>query len=104
MPYYTHNTRVKLLWLFAFAIKYIYNVGMKQQSPFFHHFCQGFMVQFGCILEPRSHEQDQGLFASEGKREVKILLSAYKGVNTARHLLTPYFHVALSMWISSLSR
>lgn len=68
MPCYTHNTHVKRLWLFAFAVKNIYNVAMKQQSRFFHHFCQGFMVQFGCSLEPGSHERDQGLLASEGKK------------------------------------
>jgi len=65
---YTHDTNVKLLWLFAFAVKNIYHLGMKQQSPFFHHFCQGLTFQFGCTLESSRHKQYQRPFTFEGKK------------------------------------
>lgn len=97
----TLNTNVNFLWLFAFVVKNICCLGMKQQSPFFHHFCQGFTFQFGCSLEPSRHKQYQRLLRP--KREVQILVSAYKDVNLGWHLFIPSFHMVLSMWISSLS-
>lgn len=99
MSSYTHDTNVKLLRPFAFAVKKIFIIWeWSNRALSFITSIKDLCFSLAAAWSPADISSIRDCSLLRAKREVKILLSAYKAVNTGWHLLIPNIHVVLIMW------
>lgn len=96
---YTHKMYKRQIAV-AFVVKKYLVLGNEATEPFLSSLLSRV---YAPVWSPAGMSNIRNYSLLRAEREVKILLSVYKGVNTVWHLITPNFHMALSMWISSLS-